>query len=391
MQETAINCPNSLAKRETYHYFDNTCTVVPISVRSIEVFRRQPMTKSVRFAVVGLGMGKKRAEQCAQTPGAELAAVCDISENRGRKAEKEWSVPWIRNFDELIARDDIDVVGLWTPSGSHSKLAQAALHAGKHVCMTKPMDISTEACDAAIDAAQSQGLLLGIDFEQRYKSVNYCIKRAISTGAIGNPLLVDLRLKWYRGQTYYNTGFPIGWRGQLDTEGGSLANQAVHFIDLMLWWMGNPLRVVGQKGTYGHNIETEDGTTAVIQFKNGATGSLLTTTCSFPDAGAEINIIGSWGSLHWSDGHEPSITHVPQSKRDSGSAFDHESVPTACPYDLDAHVNYSNSISNIFEDMVSAINGQTELICDGMEGRRSVELFEAVYKASDSQSWITVE
>ena len=127
------------------------------------------MAKSIRFAVVGLGMGKGRSEVCRQTPGAELAAVCDLSEERGREAERTWGVPWVASYDELLAREDVDVVGLWTPSGSHAGMAAQALRAGKHVCMTKPMDITTAACDAAIHEAESRGLLLAVDFEQRYR------------------------------------------------------------------------------------------------------------------------------------------------------------------------------------------------------------------------------
>ena len=201
------------------------------------------MAKSIRFAVVGLGMGKGRSEVCRQTPGAELAAVCDLSEERGREAERTWGVPWVASYDELLAREDVDVVGLWTPSGSHAGMAVQALRAGKHVCMTKPMDITTAACDAAIHEAQSRGLLLAVDFEQRYRPLNQRIKAALDGGAIGDLLLVDLRMKWYRAQSYYDSGSPQSWRSRLDTEGGSLANQAVHFVDLMLWWAGDAVRV----------------------------------------------------------------------------------------------------------------------------------------------------
>ena len=348
------------------------------------------MAAAIRFAVVGLGMGKGRAQICTQTPGAELVAICDLSAERGQEAERAWGVPWISSYDELLARDDVDVVGLWTPSGSHAGMALQALRAGKHVCMTKPMDITTASCDAAIHEAQARGLLLAVDFEQRYQPLNHRVKRAVDGGAIGRLLLADLRMKWYRAQSYYEAGFPQRWRSRLDTEGGSLANQAVHFLDLMLWWCGDPQRVAGRRGTYGHDIKTEDGTVAVIQFGNGAVGSVLTTTCSFPNFGSELSLSGSWGTLGWSDGEVTRFQHVPPAARTGSDVFRSDAAPTAVPGDLSAYPEPDDVPANIFQDMVSALHHGTALQCDGNEGRRTVALFEAVYAASDGDTWVDV-
>ena len=257
------------------------------------------MADAVRFAIVGLGMGRGRADRCMETEGAELVAICDLSEERGAAASGELGVPWVQSYDELLARDDVDVIGLWTPSGTHAGMATKALAAGKHVCMTKPMDITTAACDRAIHEADSRGLLLGIDFQERYLPANHRVKQAIDSGAVGRLLRADLRMYWFRGQAYYDAGMPQAWRSRLDTEGGSLANQAVHFVDLLLWWAGTPERVVGCRGTYGHDIETEDGTTAVVQFREGAMGSIVTTTCAVPNRGHEVTLSGTWGTLTW--------------------------------------------------------------------------------------------
>ncbi len=349
------------------------------------------MAEAIRFAIVGLGMGKGRAQICAQTPGAELAAVCDLSAERGREAERTWGVPWLSSYDELLARRDVDVIGLWTPSGTHAAMALQALRAGKHVCMTKPMDISTAACDAALHEAQARGLLLAVDFEQRYLPRNHRIRRALAEGAVGRLLLADLRMKWYRAQSYYDAGFPQRWRSRLDTEGGSLANQAVHFLDLLLWWVGDPERVAGRRGTYGHDIETEDGTAAVVQFRGGAVGSVLTTTCSFPDAGAELSVNGSWGTLNWSDGEVTRFEHVPPAARTGSDAFHADAAPEAVAGDLSAYPEPAGLPENIFQDVVSALRAGTDLQCDGREGRRTVALFEAVYAASDGGAWIDVK
>ena len=339
-------------------------------------------------------MGEGRASLCAQTPGADLVAVCDLSAARGREAERDLGVPWLDSYDELLQRADVDVVGLWTPSGSHAGMALQALRAGKHVCMTKPMDITTAACDAAIHEAQNRGLLLAVDFEQRYQPRNHRIKRALDTGAFGRPLLADLRMKWYRAQSYYDAGVPQRWRSRLDTEGGSLANQAVHFLDLMLWWVGDAERVAGRRGTCGHDIRTEDAAAAVVQFRGGAVGSVLTTTCSVPGAEAEMSVNGSWGTLHWKDEDVPRLKHVPPAARTGSDAFraaGAAAAPAVAAGDLIAYPVPDDLPENIFQDLVSALRNGTDLQCDGREGRRTVALFEAVYAASDRDSWVTVK
>ena len=348
------------------------------------------MADAVRFAVVGLGMGRPRADRCKETDGAELVAICDLSEERGVAASGELGVPWVQSYDDLLARDDVDVVGLWTPSGTHAGMAVQALAAGKHVCMTKPMDITTAACDRAIHEADSRGLLLGIDFEQRYHPANHSVKQAIDDGAIGRLLRADLRMQWFRAQSYYDAGMPQRWRSRVDTEGGSLANQAVHFVDLLLWWAGTPERVVGCRGTYGHDIETEDGTTAVVQFREGAVGSIVTTTCSVPALGQEIALGGTWGTLSWSDRDAATLSHVPEASRSGGDAFRDDGTPEAVAGDLGAYAAPPHLAQNIFADMVGAIRSGSALQCDGREARRSVALFEAVYRASDTDSWVEV-
>lgn len=348
------------------------------------------MADAVRFAIVGLGMGRGRADRCKETRGAELAAICDLSEDRGTVASSELGVPWVQNYDDLLAREDVDVIGLWTPSGTHAAMAVRALEAGKHVCMTKPMDITTEACDRSIHEADKRGLLLGIDFQERYLPANHQVKQAISTGAIGRLLRADLRMHWFRGQAYYDAGMPQSWRSRLDTEGGSLANQAVHFVDLLLWWAGTPERVVGFRGTYGHEIETEDGTTAVVQFRDGAAGSIVTTTCAVPNRGHEVMLSGTWGTLTWGNVDEVTLEHVPEEVRSATDAFRVEGKLNVVRGSLGTYPIPVDLPENIFEDMVGSIQNGSALQCDGHEARRSVALFEAVYRSSDTGSWVEV-
>ncbi len=351
------------------------------------------MSDVVRFGIVGLGMGRPRAEECTTTPGAQLAAVCDTWEERGRDVAEALGVPWIKDYDEMLARDDIDVIGVWTPSGLHCPFAVRALEAGKHVCMTKPMDIRVDSCDAAIQAAEDQGLVLAVDFESRYNPINHQIRGAIQSGAIGDVIFGDLRMKWYRGQDYYNSGHLPGWRSRIVTEGGSLANQAVHYLDLLQWWLGPVTRVIGHKGTYAHDIQTEDASLSMLEFASGAHAMVLTTTCSFPDLGSAIEITGTRGTMAWKDQQITIFTAAAVQEIDAGDDPEYvrpeqAAQPDEVQLNPDDFISPADLPANIIEDMVAAVRDGKPVQCDGYEGRKTVAIIEAVYQSSDSGEWV---
>jgi len=170
------------------------------------------MSDPVRFGILGLGMGANWARLVTETMDAELVCVCDLQEGRAREVAKELSCEWTTLYDEMLKRKDIDVVGIFTPSGTHCDYAVKAIQAGKHVFVTKPMDISVEKCDAAIEEARNAGVILAVDFQMRYEETNQKIKLALDNRRLGRLILGDLRMKWYRTQEYYEGGYPHGWR-----------------------------------------------------------------------------------------------------------------------------------------------------------------------------------
>jgi len=319
---------------------------------------------SVKFGILGLGMGVNRARLVTKTDGAELICVCDLQRDKAKKIAEELSCEWTTEYDEMLRRDDIDVIGIFTPSGTHCDYAIKAIEAGKHVFVTKPMDIRVEKCDAAIEAAREADVILAVDFEERYRETNQKIKLALDNGRLGRLILCDLRMKWYRNQEYYEGGYPTGWRKSRETEGGSAANQGVHFIDLIQWFMGHVKTVYGRSGTFAHEIETEDLSMALLTFESGAWGSIVTTTVSYPSLGTLIEITGDNGSIVWKDGK----VLLYKCKDD--------------PESLDEFQLDPNRPKNIIEDIVSAIKIGTPVTVNGNEGRKSVAIFNAIYKSS---------
>lgn len=323
------------------------------------------MADDVRIGIVGTGMGYDRARKAASTPGAKLVAICTKDEERGQKAATELDCELITELDDLLARPDIDAVGVFTPSGWHCDFAIRALQAGKHAFTTKPMDIRVEKCDAAIRAAQAAGKVLAVDFDSRYRAVNHQVRMAVRGGKLGKVFLADLRMKWFREQSYYDGGTPAGWRSRAETECGSAANQAVHYIDLMQWWMGPVKSVQGRMGTFTHQIESEDNTNALITFADGTWGTIITSTSNFPSLGTVMEISGADGTLAWNDGK----ISLFRTKSEETPSLDAYAVDPALP-------------KHIIEDVVGAITQGKTPQCPPEEGRKSVAIFNAIYESA---------
>lgn len=338
------------------------------------------MADEVRFGIVGLGMGRDRAKKAANTPGARLIAVCDVLEERGAKTAEELEVEWIGDYEKMLARDDIDTVGVFTPSGWHCDFAIQALQAGKHAFTTKPMDLNVEKCDAAIAEAEKRGLVLGVDFGSRYGAINHRIRAAVQGGAIGKVIVGDLRMKWFRSASYYASGSPPGWRSRLETERGSIANQGVHYVDLLQWWLGPAKSVTGRYGTFAHDIESEDATAGIVEFESGALGVIVTTTANFPDLGTTLEISGDRGTIGW---HNQDLTICKAVKGDAGAAGEWDK-PEEEELSLEDFPAPEDLPKDIIGDMVRAITQGKPLQCDGHEGRKSVAIFQALYQSSDT-------
>ncbi len=314
--------------------------------------------RPVNFAVVGLGMGHGRARLCTETPGARLVAVCDLDEQRGKKAADEFDTEWVRDYDALLKRDDVEVVFLLTPSGMHAEMGVAAAKAGKHVASTKPIDIRLEAIDGLIAACDQAGVMCACDFDQRYVDAQRRIKRAIDAGLFGSLIMVEARLKWHRTDEYFE-----GWHGTWRYDGGgSLMNQSVHLIDLLQWFGGPIEEVHGRMGVYDHDIETEDAAVATLKFASGALGVIVGTT-TFPENRVfEIEVHGPKGAAALGTVNEEYFKLVDESAKEPAA-------PEWAP-------------QNIFEDVVGHLRRGTPLACPGPEARKSVELILAVYTSA---------
>jgi len=321
----------------------------------------------INFGVIGLGVGMGRCKMAHENNRARLVAVSDLSEERGRKAEESFGTVWLQDYHDLLARDDVDVVMVMTPSGMHAQMGIEAADAGKHVVTTKPIDVQLEPIDRLIAKCDEVGVRLVTDFNFRYLANNVLIKESLDAGRLGDLIFAEARLKWWRPESYFE-----GWHGTWELDGGgSLMNQTVHQIDLLQWYMGDVESVVGKTGIYAHtNIDTEDLGMALLRFKNGALGMVLGTT-TYPVKGVEptIDVHGTKGAVTTARGN---LT-VWQTEDE----YDPQTYDYTGP-------------SDIIEDVVGMLLDGKEPYVTGPEARKSVEIVLAIYESAATGKEVTL-
>jgi len=271
----------------------------------------------------------------------------------------------------------MDLVIIGSPSGLHATQGIAAARQGLHILTEKPIDISTRRADELIEAAKRSGVKLGVIFQDRMKPHIRQLKDWIDRGLLGKPLLVDARVKWYRPPEYYAKS---RWRGTLELDGGgALMNQGIHTIDLLLWLLGDVSRVQARVATQLHRIESEDTAMGLLEFASGAIGIFHATTAAYPGYPRRVEISGSEGTVILE--HDRIIAVDSRNAPPEGTKFaerdENQSGSSAVVSDFRGH-------QAVIDDFLCAIQKNTAPACDGNEGRRSLALVEAIYRAARS-------
>jgi predicted dehydrogenase len=323
------------------------------------------------------------ARALAEVPGARIVALADSDLPRARKLADELGLGdnIYPDTAPLLARRDVDIVIVATPSGVHMEPAVAAAQAGKHVVVEKPLEVTLEKCDRIIAACDRNGVQLCTIFPSRFADANRTLKAAVDAGRFGRLTLGETTCKWWRSQAYYDQG---GWRGTKALDGGgALMNQAIHNVDLLLWMMGPATHVTGFIDRLAHErIEVEDTAVACLRFQNGALGVIEATTSIHPGLPKTIAIHGDRGTavieqedvLRWD--FEPET----DADREVRARFAHKVGASGGSSDPAAisHVYHARQLT----DFVQALQTGRKPLVDGREGRRAVEVILAVYQSA---------
>ncbi len=250
----------------------------------------------VRYGILGLGIGMAHAAAAAASDKCLLCAVADLDENRRNSFAEEYpEVHVFATLEEMLAAEELDAVSICLPTGMHAEYAIKALEAGCHILVEKPLDTTLEKALALVEAAEKSDKKCAVVFQNRYNYGLDPLYEGFANGTLGKPLLGNFAVKWYRDDAYYAANG--GWRGTWDMDGGgSLMNQSIHTVDLMLCLMGKPKSITSHYAVYGHDIESEDTSVSILEFESGALATFTSTTCAYPGICTEISLTCECGS-----------------------------------------------------------------------------------------------
>jgi UDP-N-acetyl-2-amino-2-deoxyglucuronate dehydrogenase len=252
--------------------------------------------EKVRFGILGCGViGPHHARAIAGLEDAELVAVADVVPELADKLAAKYGCSAYPGLGQMLSVADLDAVCVCTPSGMHAGDAIAALEAGKHVVIEKPVDVTLEAADRLLGVQRATGGKVAVVSQHRFDAATRAVREAVAAGKFGRLTTGSAEVRWWRSQSYYDSG---GWRGTWELDGGgALINQAIHSIDLLQWLMGPVVEIMAYTGLLAHErIEVEDTAVAILEFDNGSLGTIVATTAAYPGLTARIAVHGDRGS-----------------------------------------------------------------------------------------------
>ena len=331
--------------------------------------------KTVRFGLIGCGAwGIQHASAIAKTPGAELAAIADSSEQSRETARTAYGkTVFYADYRQMLAREKLDVAAIVLPSHLHYEAAKASLAAGSHLLMEKPLCLRLDHCDELITQANESGLLLAVVQQFRLSSLWGKIKELVNEGAIGDPryCLIDLWRNPFRLGT-------DGWRYDLSRSGSWILEEAIHFFDLARWYFekaGDPVSVFASASHQRNDRpELQDHFSATLQFPNGGYAVVSQTLGGYEHHMA-VKMSGTKGALwaNWSGAMDRTLHPAFSLKYFDGKQV--QDLPiTRTPGEV-------FELEDQLADMISAVRGAKLRGATGRDGRWAVEM---CLKAQDS-------
>ena len=332
------------------------------------------MNSNLKFAIAGCGKIAPRHAAEAVKHG-QLVAVCDIIDKRADDLAREYTANAYYSIDDLLQKENnIDIVAVCTPNGLHAAHSIKALQRGAHVLCEKPLCILSSDAVKMIDEAKKADRKLFVVKSTRYNPALTTLKKTIEENKLGVIYSFQLNCFWNRPPAYYADS----WKGDKTLDGGTLYTQFSHYIDALLWLLGGIKKISGFRKNYAHQniIEFEDTGVVSIEMENGMIGGLNWSVNTFQkNMEVSLSIIAEKGSLRIGGEYMNKIEYQ-LSGQDQADVL---ATGNANDYGF-----YKGSMSNhdkIYENLVKALNDDNHPFANALDGLRTVEAIEKIYKA----------
>jgi UDP-N-acetyl-2-amino-2-deoxyglucuronate dehydrogenase len=324
-------------------------------------------------------------------PNVRLSGVWNRTHTRAQEFAKEFKTRAYLDISGMISDNNTDLVIVCTAHPYHLQPAIESANSGANVLVEKPLAADLHDCDEIIRICRENNVKLGVISQRRWYEPVRRLKDAIEKGKIGKPVLATVNLLGWRDKAYYDSD---EWRGSWKNEGGGvLVNQAPHQLDLMLWFMGEVDEVYGIWKNYNHPyIEVEDTALAIVKFRSGATGNIIVSNSQKPGIYGKVQVHGENGASVGvqTDGGamfiagrtgvaEPPVNDLWTVPGEEHLLKEWIKQDTEIFNSCDPTVKY---MQYQIEDYIRALESGTDPSVSGVDGRRTVELFTAIYRSS---------
>lgn len=332
--------------------------------------------KKYGFGILGCGViSKWHAEAIKSINSAVLVGVYDNNIDNAKKLSAEFDCKVFNSLEDMLNNPEIDVINICLPSGLHAEMAVKIANAKKHFVVEKPMAITKKQIEDIITACEKNNVIGTVISQLRFSENIRKVKQAIDNGELGKILLGDIYMKYYRSPEYYNSA---GWRGTWEMDGGgALMNQGIHGIDALQYLVGPVKSVYGTCKTLARDIDVEDTAILVVEYENGAIGTIQGTTSVNPGYPRKIEISGTKGTIVLT---EDNITRWDIEGSENEIIINNELNSSSFNNPTGGFTSERHRMQ--IKDLIDALNGGRKPLVDIYEGKKPVEIILAGYESS---------
>ncbi len=337
--------------------------------------------KKLTVGIVGCGrIAQRHANHIRNTPDLELVAVCDVVAEKADLLAKEYDCTPFYDIDDLLKSEGVDLIAICSPNGLHATHSISSLNAGKHVLCEKPMAIDVNDCGEMIKCAERANKRLFVIKQNRFNPPVAAVKRLVDEDKLGKIYSVQLSCFWNRNENYYENS----WKGTKSLDGGTLYTQFSHFVDLLYYIIGDvrSVKAFGQNFHHKNIIEFEDTGVVILEFYNGALGTINYTVNSYgKNMEGSLTIFGERGTvkiggqylneLEYQNIENVEIKDLPVGNRANN------------------YGEYQGSMSNhdeIYRNVADVLLRNGQIATNMFEGLKTVEIIDKIYNSMNHEN-----